>query len=75
MNGTKESNSGVRCASELALIYALFVQKGESIFNDYLQSTEGAAKTVLSQVLPTLSRVVRNGDLAIEALDNILTAH
>ncbi|GMR42536.1 hypothetical protein PMAYCL1PPCAC_12731 [Pristionchus mayeri] len=75
VNGTKESNSGVRCASELALVYGLFVQKGESTFNEYMQTCEGAAKSVLSQVLPTLARVVRNGDVAIEALDNILSAH
>ncbi|GMT19301.1 hypothetical protein PFISCL1PPCAC_10598 [Pristionchus fissidentatus] len=74
VNGTKESNSGVRSASELALIYSLCVNKGDTVFNEYLQSCEGAAKTVLSQVLPSLARVVRNGDLAIENLDNILTA-
>lgn len=75
VNGTKESNSGVRCASELALVYGLKVQGGEAVFNEYLQTCEGAAKNVLSAVLPTLSRVVRNGDVAIEALDNILSAH
>ncbi|KAJ1345463.1 hypothetical protein KIN20_000003 [Parelaphostrongylus tenuis] len=55
----KESNSAVRSASELALVYAFHFQDGQDEFDAYLQSVEGAAKTVLSELQPALRRVVK----------------
>ncbi|VDM51837.1 unnamed protein product, partial [Angiostrongylus costaricensis] len=75
MNGAKESNSAVRSASELALVYAFHFQDGQDGFDNYLLSVEGAAKTILSELQPALRRVVRNADLTLEPISNILTVN
>uniref|UniRef100_A0A0K0DKM5 Cnd1 domain-containing protein n=1 Tax=Angiostrongylus cantonensis TaxID=6313 RepID=A0A0K0DKM5_ANGCA len=72
VNGAKESNSAVRSASELALVYAFHFQDGQDGFDNYLLSVEGAAKTILSELQPALRRVVRNADLTFEPVSNIL---
>ncbi|KAL6728600.1 hypothetical protein Aduo_010358 [Ancylostoma duodenale] len=73
VNGAKESNSAVRSASELALVYAFRFQEGQEGFDKYLQSVEGAAKTVVNELQAPLRRLVKSGDLTLEPINNILT--
>ncbi|KAK6741484.1 hypothetical protein RB195_009377 [Necator americanus] len=73
VNGAKESNSAVRSSSELALVYAFHFQEGQEGFDKYLQSVEGAAKTVVNELQAALRRLVRSGDLALEPICNILS--
>uniref|UniRef100_A0A7I4Y876 TOG domain-containing protein n=2 Tax=Trichostrongylidae TaxID=6315 RepID=A0A7I4Y876_HAECO len=74
-NGAKESNSAVRSASELALVYAFHFAEGQEGFNKYLQSVEGAAKMVLNELQPALRRVVKNADMALEPINTILSVN
>ncbi|KAK6016166.1 HEAT repeat protein, partial [Ostertagia ostertagi] len=74
-NGAKESNSAVRSASELAMVYAFRFAEGQDGFNKYLQSVEGAAKMVLNELQPALRRVVKNADMALEPINTILSVN
>ncbi|PIO68754.1 HEAT repeat protein, partial [Teladorsagia circumcincta] len=74
-NGAKESNSAVRSASELAMVYAFHFAEGQEGFNKYLQSVEGAAKMVLNELQPALRRVVKNADMALEPINTILSVN
>ncbi|CAI4227723.1 unnamed protein product [Auanema sp. JU1783] len=73
VNGSKESNSAVRSASELALLYALNLKQGEEFFKKYADTLEGPAAGVLNECLPCLQRVIKNGDTHLEALHSILS--
>ncbi|CAL2035321.1 unnamed protein product [Caenorhabditis brenneri] len=75
INGCKESNSQVRCASELALLHALKMAQNEDRFESYRTTLEGVVQRNLDETRVSLARVVRAGDLDLEPLDTILNVY
>uniref|UniRef100_A0A8R1HWX1 TOG domain-containing protein n=1 Tax=Caenorhabditis japonica TaxID=281687 RepID=A0A8R1HWX1_CAEJA len=73
VNGCKESNSAVRCASELALVHALKMAKDEERFENYRNTLEGVVQRNIDEVRVSLARAVRAGDIDLEVLDTVLT--
>ncbi|CAB3402031.1 unnamed protein product [Caenorhabditis bovis] len=75
VNGCKESNSGVRSASELALVHVFRMNENEDRFDAYRNTLEGIVQKNLDETRVCLARAVRSGDIDLERLGTTLSVY
>ncbi|VDN05712.1 unnamed protein product [Thelazia callipaeda] len=71
MTEMKEKNNAVRAACQQTLLALFKLRNQKSIYEEYLQLVEGAARSVLVDAYRTLQRVSEQPDPGLEPLLDI----